>query len=219
MQIKRTTKIARAPLTCTCGHFPGPLSSSSRRILRYPRWFPRRSWTKLMYCWTGTASTMLQHLLTSGAKNSKGTWLSTRTRYTIFISTNGSSVDAIVTQADELDYAYQVIGFKCFSETLFEDAGRNLFNGKLDPRVLVSYFPDLCAGLFEDTKDVGIFAGVAERMPTAPNIEELSKYNIYILSYPACASLSSLVNKWQINQLISPYSSLSRNVPERELTS
>ena len=116
----------------------------------------------------------------------------TRTRCAVIISANGSSADAIVAQADELDYAYQVIGFKCFSETLFEDAGRNLFNGKLDPRVLVSYFPDLCDGLFKDTKDVDIFAGVVERMPTAPSIEELSKYNIYILSYPTCASLSSL---------------------------
>ena len=116
----------------------------------------------------------------------------TRTRCAVIISANGSSADAIIAQEDELDYAYQVIGFKCFSETLFEDAGRNLFNGKLDPRVLVSYFPDLCDGLFKDTKDVDIFAGVVERMPTAPSIEELSKYNIYIFSYPTCASLSSL---------------------------
>jgi len=97
-------------------------------------------------------------------------------RCAVFISANGSSIDATFAQADELDYAYQAIGFKCFSETLFEDAGRNLFNGKLDPRVLASYFPDLCVGLFTDTKDVEIFAGVAERMPTAPSIEELSKY-------------------------------------------
>ncbi|KAL9710090.1 hypothetical protein Ac2012v2_006386 [Leucoagaricus gongylophorus] len=78
-------------------------------------------------------------------------------------------------EADELDYAYQVIGFKCFSETLFEDAGRNLFNGKLDPRVLVRYFPDMCGALFKGAEDVDVFAGVAERMPTASSIGELSK--------------------------------------------
>jgi len=78
-------------------------------------------------------------------------------------------------QADELDYAYQVIGFKCFSETLFEDAGRNLFNGKLDPRVLVRYFPDMYGALFKGAEDVDVFAGVAERMPTASSIGELSK--------------------------------------------
>lgn len=72
---------------------------------------------------------------------------------------------------------YQAIGFKCFSETLFEDAGRNLFNGKLDPRVLVSYFPDLRGSLFsEGESEVDVFSGVAERMPSAKSIEELSKY-------------------------------------------
>ncbi|KXN84910.1 Pdp3-interacting factor 1 [Leucoagaricus sp. SymC.cos] len=76
-------------------------------------------------------------------------------------------------EAEELQYAYQVIGFKCFSETLFEDAGRNLFNGSLDPRVLVSYYPDLRGGLFGDESEVDVFAGVAERMPSARNAEEL----------------------------------------------
>jgi hypothetical protein len=71
---------------------------------------------------------------------------------------------------------YQAIGFKCFSETLFEDAGRNLFNGKLDPRMLVSYFPDLRGRLFEEGEsEVDVFAGVADRMPDAKSIQELSK--------------------------------------------
>ncbi|KXN84921.1 O-methylsterigmatocystin oxidoreductase [Leucoagaricus sp. SymC.cos] len=81
-------------------------------------------------------------------------------------------------EAEELQYAYQVIGFKCFSETLFEDAGRNLFNGSLDPRVLVSYYPDLRGGLFGDESEVDVFAGVAERMPSARNVEEIIKLNL-----------------------------------------
>ncbi|KAJ3569787.1 hypothetical protein NP233_g4825 [Leucocoprinus birnbaumii] len=85
-------------------------------------------------------------------------------------------------EAEELEYAYQVIGFKCFSETLFEDAGRNLFNGKLDPRVLVSYFPDLRGSLFQGAEEVDVFAGVAERMPKARTIEELIRLNL-VLNY------------------------------------
>ncbi|KAF5369852.1 hypothetical protein D9758_001393 [Tetrapyrgos nigripes] len=76
-------------------------------------------------------------------------------------------------ELEELRYVYQRIGFQCFAETLFEDAGRNFFNGELDPRLLVSYFPELRGSLFtpEDTTDV--FAGVTERMPPEPSVDDI----------------------------------------------
>ncbi|KAF7304926.1 hypothetical protein MKEN_01206900 [Mycena kentingensis (nom. inval.)] len=76
-------------------------------------------------------------------------------------------------EADELRYVYQRIGFKCFTETLFEDAGKNLFNGDLDPRVLVSYYPDLRGALFTSEDKLDVFAGVAEHMPPEACVEDI----------------------------------------------
>lgn len=77
---------------------------------------------------------------------------------------------------EELYYLYQRIGFQYFSETLFEDAGNNFFNGHLDPRVLVSYYPDLRGNLFSDDDQVNLFAGVAEHMPTDATVDDLSEF-------------------------------------------
>ncbi|TFK19356.1 hypothetical protein FA15DRAFT_674517 [Coprinopsis marcescibilis] len=81
-------------------------------------------------------------------------------------------------QADELRYVYQRLGFQYLSETLFEDAGNNLFNGQLDPRVLVSYFPDLRGGLFSDKDNVDLFAGIAEKMPREISVDDIIIFNL-----------------------------------------
>lgn len=81
-----------------------------------------------------------------------------------------------VPQADELRYVYQRIGFQCFTETLFEDAGKNLFNGDLDPRVLVSYYPELRGSLFQASDTMDVYAGVAERMPAEASVDEISEW-------------------------------------------
>ncbi|KAF8632341.1 hypothetical protein AX15_001925 [Amanita polypyramis BW_CC] len=85
-------------------------------------------------------------------------------------------------ETDELHYVYQRIGFQCFSETRFEDAGKLFSNGELDPRVLVSYYPGLRGGLFglEDTVD--LFQGVADKMPTEDSVEELIAANL-VMNY------------------------------------
>jgi vacuolar protein sorting-associated protein 3 len=71
---------------------------------------------------------------------------------------------------------YQLLGFQQFRETLFEDAGNNLFNGQIDPRLLVSYFPHLRGGLFSNEDSVDVFSGVAERMPTEASIDEIGAH-------------------------------------------
>lgn len=76
-------------------------------------------------------------------------------------------------QAEELRYVYQRIGFQCFSETLFEDAGKNLFKGDLDPRLLIKYYPELRGSLFTTADSIDVFAGVADRMPTAGSVDEI----------------------------------------------
>ncbi|KAJ7285781.1 hypothetical protein C8J57DRAFT_1285778 [Mycena rebaudengoi] len=81
-------------------------------------------------------------------------------------------------EADELRYVYQRIGFQCFTETLFEDAGTNLFNGDLDPRVLVSYYPELRGSLFSASDTLDVFAGVAEHMPANVSVDAIIVANL-----------------------------------------
>ncbi len=81
-------------------------------------------------------------------------------------------------QSDELRYVYQRIGFQCFEETMFEDAGTNFINGDLDPRLLVSYYPDLRGSLFGAEDALDVFAGVAERMPSDASVDDISEYTL-----------------------------------------
>lgn len=81
-------------------------------------------------------------------------------------------------QSDELRYVYQRIGFQCFEETMFEDAGTNFINGDLDPRLLVSYYPDLRGSLFGAEDALDVFAGVAECMPADASVDDISEYRV-----------------------------------------
>lgn len=83
-------------------------------------------------------------------------------------------------QADELHYVYQRIGFQCFTETLFEDAGKCLFNGDADPGLLVSYYPDLRGSLFSPEDSTDVFAGVAEHMPTEASVDDISQWPLLL---------------------------------------
>ncbi|KIY53310.1 hypothetical protein FISHEDRAFT_63459 [Fistulina hepatica ATCC 64428] len=81
-------------------------------------------------------------------------------------------------ELDELRYVYQRIGFQCFTETLFEDAGNHLFNGEVDPRLLISYFPDLRGNLFADRDSLDVFSGVVEHMPRESSVDDIIVSNI-----------------------------------------
>ncbi|TBU43879.1 hypothetical protein BD309DRAFT_959701 [Dichomitus squalens] len=74
---------------------------------------------------------------------------------------------------DELRYVNQLLGFQCFTETLFEDAGNRLYEGELDPRVLISYYPELRGDLFAEDDTVDIMAGVAEHMPQEDSVDDI----------------------------------------------
>ncbi|KAJ2919054.1 hypothetical protein MD484_g1318, partial [Candolleomyces efflorescens] len=88
------------------------------------------------------------------------------------------SIEVDEDESEELRYIYQRIGFQYFTETLFEDAGNNFLNGQLDPRVLVSYYPDLRGNLFDDGDNVDLFAGVAEHMPKEASVEDIIAFNL-----------------------------------------
>ena len=53
--------------------------------------------------------------------------------------------------------------------------GRSQF-GELDPRALLSYYPEFTGSLFETDESVDIFSGVAERMPPEASIDDISEY-------------------------------------------
>jgi len=59
---------------------------------------------------------------------------------------------------------------------LFEDAGKHLFNGELDPRLLISYYPDLRGSLFGPDESMDVFAGVAEHMPKEGSVDDIGTY-------------------------------------------
>ncbi len=75
-------------------------------------------------------------------------------------------------------YVNQRLGFQCFTETLFEDAGKRLYEGELDPRVLVSYYPELRGELFAEDDTVDIMAGVAEYMPQEDSVDDISECSL-----------------------------------------
>ncbi|KAF9479756.1 hypothetical protein BDN70DRAFT_906111 [Pholiota conissans] len=81
-------------------------------------------------------------------------------------------------EAEELRYVYQRIGFQCFSETLFEDAGKHLFSGEVDPRLLISYYPDLRGNLFAAHETMDVFAGVAGHMPLEGSVDDIIVSNL-----------------------------------------
>ncbi|KAI0266114.1 hypothetical protein BC834DRAFT_1026917 [Gloeopeniophorella convolvens] len=83
-------------------------------------------------------------------------------------------------EADELAYVYQRIGFQCLLETRFEDAGFCLFQGELDPRILISYFPALRGALLAAPAHAAlpVFAGVAAHMPPYASLDDLIVANI-----------------------------------------
>ena len=98
-------------------------------------------------------------------------------------------------QAEELRYIYQRIGFQCFTETLFDDAGKHLFNGELDPRILISYYPDLRGSLFSLEDSIDMFAGIVEHMPNDPSVDDISKFASFDFSamWPPISQISTVL--------------------------
>jgi hypothetical protein len=90
-----------------------------------------------------------------------------------------------------LRYVFQRIGFQCFAETRFDEAGRYLFEGDLDSRVLVSYYPELFGSLFSAEEVTDVFIGVAEHMPSESSVDGISKCHSIHFPHSANAIPSS----------------------------
>lgn len=77
-------------------------------------------------------------------------------------------------KAETLQYIHQAIAFALFSQTRFVEAAPHFLAGTLDPRILVSYFPEL-SKLFTDGEEAEVYDGIAKRMPSEANIDDLSE--------------------------------------------
>ena len=114
-----------------------------------------------------------------------------------------------LSQADELRYVYQRIGFQCLTETLFDDAGRHFFAGHLDPRVLIRFYPNLYGSLFDEDESVDIFSGVVEHMPPEDSIDDISESRTAPL-LPLPLLLSPAPNFDLTHPLCTPFLALRR---------
>lgn len=104
---------------------------------------------------------------------------------------------------DEMRYVYQLIGIQCFAETRFEDAGKALFNGDFDPRVIISYFPDVVGRMFGDEDEMDVFRGVKERMPSQGGVGDLIRnYSPHLApSSPPTAELFKILKQNSLDML------------------
>ncbi|KZT24873.1 hypothetical protein NEOLEDRAFT_1134568 [Neolentinus lepideus HHB14362 ss-1] len=89
-----------------------------------------------------------------------------------------SKLSADDDEVEELHYVFQLLGLRCFSETMFEDAGKYLLNGELDPRILVSYFPEYRGAMFAPDDAIDMFAGVAEHLPEEDSVADIIAQNL-----------------------------------------
>ncbi|KAG0702044.1 hypothetical protein DFH29DRAFT_923524 [Suillus ampliporus] len=89
---------------------------------------------------------------------------------------SGQALDS--DEAETLQYIHQSIAFALFSQTRFVEAAPHFLAGALDPRILVSYFPELSRPLFTDIEKAEVYDGIAKRMPSEANIDDLITANL-----------------------------------------
>lgn len=84
-------------------------------------------------------------------------------------------------EAQELQYVYQRIGMQCFAETRFEEAGECFLDGDLDPRVVLSFYPDLIGSLLSSEDSVTLYSGIEECLPSETSVEDIIRnYSPYM---------------------------------------
>ncbi|KAG1846088.1 hypothetical protein DFJ58DRAFT_799800 [Suillus subalutaceus] len=89
---------------------------------------------------------------------------------------SGQALDS--DEVETLEYIHQIIAFTLFSQTRFVDAAPHFLAGALDPRILVSYFPELSRPLFTDGEEADMYDGIAKRMPIEASVDDLIAANL-----------------------------------------
>jgi vacuolar protein sorting-associated protein 3 len=68
----------------------------------------------------------------------------------------------------------EFVYIQCLLETGSTMLAFCLFQGELDPRILISYFPDLRGTLLDANPTLEVFSGIAKRMPPYDSIGDIS---------------------------------------------
>lgn len=107
---------------------------------------------------------------------------------------SGQALDS--DEAETLEYLHQTIAFTLFSQTRFVDAAPHFLAGALDPRVLVSYFPELSRPLFTDGEEADMYDGIAKRMPIESSVDDLIRnYSPHLLPSTRDAPAAQEIHK------------------------
>lgn len=107
---------------------------------------------------------------------------------------SGQALDS--DEAETLEYLHQTIAFTLFSQTRFVDAAPHFLAGALDPRILVSYFPELSRPLFTDGEEVDMYDGIAKRMPIESSVDDLIRnYSPHLLPSTRDAPAAQEIHK------------------------
>lgn len=107
---------------------------------------------------------------------------------------SGQALDS--DEAETLEYLHQTIAFTLFSQTRFVDAAPHFLAGALDPRILVSYFPELSRPLFTDGEEADMYDGIAKRMPIESSVDDLIRnYSPHLLPSTRDAPAAQEIHK------------------------
>lgn len=107
---------------------------------------------------------------------------------------SGQALDS--DEAETLGYLHQTIAFTLFSQTRFVDAAPHFLAGALDPRILVSYFPELSRPLFTDGEEADMYDGIAKRMPVESSVDDLIRnYSPHLLPSTRDAPAAQEIHK------------------------
>ncbi|KZT59571.1 hypothetical protein CALCODRAFT_493514 [Calocera cornea HHB12733] len=88
----------------------------------------------------------------------------------------GGTPDAGVER--EMQYIRQKVALGWMAETKFQRAGEELYQGRLDPRLLIRLWPDLRGGLVGEEDQIDVFSGVKEQLEELVSIEQIVMDNL-----------------------------------------
>lgn len=92
------------------------------------------------------------------------------------------------------------------------EAAPHFLAGALDPRILVSYFPELSRPLFTDGEEADVYDGISKRMPSEANVDDLSEYSkFYQCPSPSFSAMRNYLFPTPLHPTHLPLSPSRRN--------
>ena len=80
-------------------------------------------------------------------------------------------------QIDEARYVRQKAAWTYIRSTSFKEAGPLLFQGRVDPRLVIRLFPSIYGNLMrtQEGRSASVYAGLASLVESVGSIDEISK--------------------------------------------